>query len=105
MGPDIAVQVRSGQAAGPYHVMGYSLGGNLAHAVAAELQSRGEGIALLAMFDCYPQEWRPPDGPEHDRQIIRTLLTQFCYQPKGIDSPPPYASLTMHIRPRGSGLH
>jgi enterobactin synthetase component F len=100
---DYADQIRSVQPAGPYHVMGYSLGGNLAHAVAAELQSRGEGIALLAMFDCYPQEWRPPDGPEHDRQIIRTVLTEFGYEPKVIDSQPLSESRMIQIVRREGG--
>ena len=65
---DYVDEIRAVQPAGPYHLMGYSLGGNLAHAVATELQRDGADIGLLAMFDCYPQEWRPPDGPERDRQ-------------------------------------
>jgi thioesterase domain-containing protein len=43
--------IRSVQPAGPYHLLGWSLGGVLAHAVATELQRAGEQVALLAMLD------------------------------------------------------
>ncbi|WP_415976037.1 amino acid adenylation domain-containing protein [Rhodococcus sp. 077-4] len=44
-------EIRTVQAHGPYHLVGWSLGGVIAHAVAAQLQSEGEDVALLALVD------------------------------------------------------
>ncbi|MGN2641702.1 non-ribosomal peptide synthetase [Nocardia takedensis] len=44
-------QIRSVRPHGPYHLLGWSLGGVLAHAVAVRLQEAGESVALLAMLD------------------------------------------------------
>jgi amino acid adenylation domain-containing protein len=51
---DYAEQIRSVQPAGPYFLLGWSFGGLAAYAIATRLQSLGEDVALLAMFDCYP---------------------------------------------------
>ncbi|MBF6327637.1 amino acid adenylation domain-containing protein [Nocardia transvalensis] len=47
-------EIRSVQPHGPYRVVGWSLGGVLAHAIATELQAAGEQVALLAILDGYP---------------------------------------------------
>ena len=39
------------QREGPYHVLGWSLGGVIAHAVATQLQALGHEVALLALLD------------------------------------------------------
>ncbi|MFC4377360.1 amino acid adenylation domain-containing protein [Nocardia halotolerans] len=39
---------------GPYHLLGWSLGGVLAHAVATRLQAAGETVASLTMLDSVP---------------------------------------------------
>ncbi|WP_280347236.1 non-ribosomal peptide synthetase [Nocardia neocaledoniensis] len=44
-------QIREVQAEGPYHLLGWSLGGVIAHAMAVQLQDEGEQVALLAMLD------------------------------------------------------
>ncbi|WP_189986788.1 amino acid adenylation domain-containing protein [Streptomyces capoamus] len=41
---------------GPYHLLGWSLGGALAQAIAARLQHQGEEVALLCSLDGYPME-------------------------------------------------
>ncbi|ACS86827.1 enterobactin synthase subunit F [Musicola paradisiaca] len=41
---------------GPYHFIGYSLGGMLAQNIAARLQERGEKVAFLGLLDTYPPE-------------------------------------------------
>ncbi|MFD3745032.1 non-ribosomal peptide synthase/polyketide synthase [Nocardia sp. NPDC058633] len=51
--------IRDVQPEGPYHLLGWSLGGLLAHAVATGLQADGEQVAQLAMMD----SWLG-DGPE-----------------------------------------
>ncbi|MFF0612267.1 non-ribosomal peptide synthase/polyketide synthase [Nocardia tengchongensis] len=45
--------IRSVQPSGPYHLLGWSLGGVLAHAVAVRLQGEGEQVATLAMLDSH----------------------------------------------------
>ncbi|MFC4124654.1 amino acid adenylation domain-containing protein [Nocardia rhizosphaerae] len=47
-------EIRAEQPHGPYRLLGWSLGGVLAHAVATELQAAGERVALLAMLDSHP---------------------------------------------------
>ncbi|UAK33253.1 non-ribosomal peptide synthase/polyketide synthase [Nocardia asteroides] len=47
-------EIRAVQPHGPYRLLGWSLGGVLAHAVATALQAAGEDIGLLAMLDSHP---------------------------------------------------
>ncbi|WP_067543676.1 amino acid adenylation domain-containing protein [Nocardia crassostreae] len=46
-------EIRAVQPDGPYHLIGWSLGGVLAHAIAVQLQDEGAEVALLAMMDSY----------------------------------------------------
>ncbi|MFD4469391.1 non-ribosomal peptide synthase/polyketide synthase, partial [Rhodococcus sp. NPDC058505] len=46
-------EIRTVQPEGPYHLIGWSLGGVIAHAMAAQLQADGGEVALLAMMDSY----------------------------------------------------
>ncbi|WP_328603285.1 amino acid adenylation domain-containing protein [Amycolatopsis sp. NBC_00345] len=46
--------IRSIQPHGPYHLLGWSYGGLVGHAMATLLQSQGEEIALLALADSFP---------------------------------------------------
>ncbi|MFD6860817.1 amino acid adenylation domain-containing protein, partial [Rhodococcus sp. NPDC060090] len=41
---------------GPYHLVGWSMGGVLAHSVAVALQRQGEQVSTLAMLDTYPAD-------------------------------------------------
>ncbi|MEU3573750.1 amino acid adenylation domain-containing protein, partial [Kitasatospora sp. NPDC036755] len=47
-------RIRAVRPNGPYHLLGWSLGGNLAHAMACRLQELGEQVGLLAVLDSYP---------------------------------------------------
>ncbi|GAA3433284.1 non-ribosomal peptide synthetase [Kutzneria kofuensis] len=51
---DYVDQIRKVQPTGPYHLLGWSMGGHLAHAVAAALRQSGDEVALLAVLDAYP---------------------------------------------------
>lgn len=46
--------MREYQPHGPYQILGWSFGGNVAHAMAAQLQNAGEEVSLLALLDSYP---------------------------------------------------
>ncbi|MFC9662402.1 amino acid adenylation domain-containing protein [Nocardia sp. NPDC127606] len=44
-------EIRAVQPHGPYHLLGWSLGGAIAHAIAVEMRAAGEQVALLALLD------------------------------------------------------
>ncbi|MFI2230092.1 amino acid adenylation domain-containing protein [Nocardia testacea] len=44
-------EMKAVQPHGPYHLLGYSLGGTIAHAIAVRLRRDGESVATLAMMD------------------------------------------------------
>lgn len=67
MAADYLRQIRSVQPSGPYHLLGWSFGGVVAHAMAVRLQAEGEEVALLALLDGYPavsEEIRTPVADE-----------------------------------------
>ncbi|QYB02783.1 amino acid adenylation domain-containing protein [Rhodococcus sp. USK10] len=49
-------EIRRIQTDGPYELLGWSLGGVLAHAVAVQLQAAGDEVATLVMLDSYAQQ-------------------------------------------------
>ncbi|KAF9433372.1 hypothetical protein BGZ76_009547 [Entomortierella beljakovae] len=51
MTDDYIDQIRSVQLRGPYHILGWSFGGNLAQNIATQLRRRGEQVAMLAVMD------------------------------------------------------
>lgn len=74
MARNYADRVLALQAEGPYHLAGWSVGGILAQAVAAELQARGRSVGVVALLDAYPCEaWRdrPEPAPE---DLYKALL-------------------------------
>ncbi|MFC7419020.1 amino acid adenylation domain-containing protein [Iodobacter arcticus] len=69
------------QPQGPYHLLGYSFGGAVAHGLAARLQAMGEQVAFLGLFDMYPpeeQDWTAPSeevaNTELDREREQFML-------------------------------
>lgn len=44
------------QPEGPYWLIGWSVGGMIAHSVAARLEKQGKKVELLAMMDAYPSD-------------------------------------------------
>ncbi|WP_405754214.1 amino acid adenylation domain-containing protein [Streptomyces sp. NBC_01411] len=81
---DYVAHIRSVQPSGPYHLLGWSLGGALSHAIAVRLQDRGEEVALLAMLDSRPIDPRSrlrslPD----DHAALALLLEAAGHTPRG----------------------
>ncbi|MCX0274068.1 amino acid adenylation domain-containing protein [Nocardia zapadnayensis] len=46
--------IREIQPEGPYHLLGYSLGGNIVHAIAAALAERGAEVVFVGLVDSHP---------------------------------------------------
>ncbi|MFE5719616.1 amino acid adenylation domain-containing protein [Streptomyces erythrochromogenes] len=51
---------------GPYRLLGWSLGGVVAQALASGLQGRGEEVSLLALLDAYPSVAEEGSGRSED---------------------------------------
>ncbi|MGW0855498.1 amino acid adenylation domain-containing protein [Streptomyces sp. NPDC002690] len=71
---DYAERLRTVQPHGPYRLVGWSVGGVLAQAVAVLLQEAGEEVELLALLDAFPSEmWRARPAPEEGDALTAVL--------------------------------
>lgn len=72
---DHLARIREIQPEGPYHLLGYSMGGLVAYEVAVTLQKQGHDVALLAMLDAFPGVWIDRGARATDRPaLLRSLL-------------------------------
>ncbi|USX53626.1 non-ribosomal peptide synthetase [Lentzea sp. HUAS12] len=51
---DYVAEIRAVQPEGPYHLLGWSFGAQVAHAIATRLQAENAEVAFLALLDGYP---------------------------------------------------
>ncbi|MFI6475799.1 amino acid adenylation domain-containing protein [Streptomyces sp. NPDC050516] len=68
-------RLRKIQPTGPYHLLGWSYGGLVAHEMAAQLQAAGEEVALLANLDGYPAG--QDDPAPTDAELLAAVL-EYC---------------------------
>ncbi len=68
MASDYITQMRRIQPNGPYCLLGWCFGGNVAHSIAVQLEQQGEKVMLLAFLDVYnfPDYPQLANGPERD---------------------------------------
>ncbi|WP_373695075.1 amino acid adenylation domain-containing protein [Actinomycetospora aeridis] len=66
--------IRSIQPEGPYHLLGYSFGGNVVHALAALLTAQGEEVAFTGMIDSGPLSAERADGRGPDADTVEREL-------------------------------
>ncbi|MFJ5779589.1 amino acid adenylation domain-containing protein [Streptomyces sp. NPDC093094] len=77
---DYVARILEIQPEGPFHLVGWSYGGPVAHAAAAALDERGHEVALLAVLDAQPGSgFRQLAGwkPETYRQEIEEQFSQY----------------------------
>ncbi len=74
---DYAEQIRSNQPDGPYHLLGWSFGGTVAHAVATRLQELGAEVGLLALLDCSPRGRSDASLDAELADPVRVLMAIF----------------------------
>lgn len=67
--------IRDLQPQGPYHLLGWSMGGLLAHCIAERLEQAGETVAGLTLLDAYPyvQDQAPADQVTQVRLALNFL--------------------------------
>ena len=73
MAADYVAQIRAVQPEGPYHLLGWSLGGLVAHEMAVQLRTAGEQVAALVLLDAYPRDAgqsQAADAPNEDLDVL-----------------------------------
>ncbi|MFB7953782.1 non-ribosomal peptide synthase/polyketide synthase [Streptomyces sp. NPDC056045] len=80
MAADYLEQIRTVQASGPYRLLGWSIGGVIAHEMAVQLEEAGEQVELLAALDSYPEAVTDDRVAAEEADVLAALL-QFT----GID--------------------
>ncbi|MGF6880854.1 amino acid adenylation domain-containing protein/non-ribosomal peptide synthase protein (TIGR01720 family) [Nocardia sp. GAS34] len=81
-------EIRRIQPEGPYHLLGWSLGGVIAHALAARLESEGDAVGLVALLDSDTADL----GDEAVEQFGVGALVNTFGAPFGLPAMPPEAS-------------
>ncbi|MFD0025649.1 alpha/beta fold hydrolase, partial [Streptomyces sp. NPDC127177] len=108
MAADYVEQIRTVQPSGPYHLVGWSFGGLVAHEIATLLSEAGEKVALLANLDQtpYDQSWEDDDyALPTERDVLETLLDFVGYDLADVPQGPLDHQWVMEvIRGRDSAL-
>jgi amino acid adenylation domain-containing protein len=87
MAADYVAEIRAVQPEGPYHLLGWSFGGLVAHAMATRLQAQGERVERLVLLDSYVTADLPePPEPQADgeRVMFGALLDFAGIRPAGL---------------------
>jgi thioesterase domain-containing protein/peptidoglycan/xylan/chitin deacetylase (PgdA/CDA1 family) len=107
MARDYTDQIRMTQPSGPYYLLGWSLGGNIAFAIAEELERRGEKVGLLVILDSTMEKLTEGIALENEPWMLYNLvLAQFGYVPAltPADPEPEVRMLELVRRRPGLGL-
>ncbi|MFD0890380.1 alpha/beta fold hydrolase, partial [Streptosporangium algeriense] len=79
LGRAYADRIAAVQPAGPYHLFGWSFGGQVAYAIATALRERGQEVAFLGVLDTFPMdaEEEPSRTPEELDELSRAETEEF----------------------------
>ncbi|WP_344409265.1 amino acid adenylation domain-containing protein [Streptomyces viridochromogenes] len=75
-------RIRGVQPHGPYHLLGWSFGGLVAHEMAVRLQADGEEVAFLAALDVCPVA---PEDPVVSDERMRTAFLEHHAAGRAVD--------------------
>ncbi|KAF9434449.1 hypothetical protein BGZ76_008002 [Entomortierella beljakovae] len=79
---DYIHQIKRAQPRGPYHLLGWSFGGSVAHSMAVQLVDRGDEVSLLALMDTttdYSMVSEDIDS-DHDEDEYASHLARSSYK-------------------------
>ncbi|MGX6449346.1 alpha/beta fold hydrolase, partial [Patulibacter sp. S7RM1-6] len=79
MADDYVARIREVRPHGPYHLLGWSLGGMVVHAMAARLRAAGEEVGLVALLDAYPSDGLRRIEPPDEAEALSALLAMGGY--------------------------
>ncbi|MET8850120.1 amino acid adenylation domain-containing protein [Amycolatopsis sp. NPDC004625] len=99
---EYAARIREIQPAGPYHLLGWSFGGLLAHEIAVQLQEAGERVDSLFVLDSFPVD--PADQVSPTRQELLVSFLEHLGYEAGDDAELSPADVLDVLRRGGSRL-
>ncbi|QUX29750.1 amino acid adenylation domain-containing protein [Nocardiopsis akebiae] len=79
---DYIAHIRAVQPHGPYHLLGWSFGGNIAHAISSRLREQGERVAVLAIMDAFPVGQERNADFADDAAMFTAYLHALGYAPE-----------------------
>ncbi len=99
MAAQYLTEIRRVQPHGPYQLMGWSFGGLVAHAIAAQLRAEREEVTLLALLDSYPFVIGPDAAEAGDEagQVKAALAFLGLPPSPGAQPPRTMAALADHL--------
>lgn len=84
MADDYVALIRQTQPRGPYALLGWSVGGILAHAMGVALRRAGEDVSLLTLVDAYPADRYREEAAPDASLALRALLLVAGHDPTAI---------------------
>jgi len=102
MAEDYVAELRKVQPSGPYHLLGWSLGGLVAFEAARVLAAEGEEIGLLCMLDSFHSQ----DLATDEREVVPELLRSIGIDESVAGDPanPDVAAILAELRSRGDAF-
>ncbi|MGW0856653.1 amino acid adenylation domain-containing protein [Streptomyces sp. NPDC002690] len=86
MAEDYLQEILRTEPEGPYHLLGYSFGGVVAHAVAAKLEALGKPVGMLALLDAAPRHGVPDAFQRDDfERLMRMEMERYFSAMRGGD--------------------
>ncbi|MFG3426536.1 amino acid adenylation domain-containing protein [Streptomyces californicus] len=96
-------ELRSVQPQGPYHLFGWSFGGNVVQEVAVQLQEAGEEVALLTILDAFPlAPLDDLDSASRDT-VFRALLSNMGVGQEALEGNGPVEAVAVRDQFRANG--
>ncbi|MFB4314444.1 amino acid adenylation domain-containing protein [Actinomadura sp. 21ATH] len=102
MAEDYLALIRSVRPSGPYHLVGWSLGGLVAYEMAVRLQAAGDEVGLLGLIDAYHGQ----DLESERREVLPELLEGIGIDVRVIapDGNPDMGQIMAVLAERGDAL-
>ncbi len=85
MAEDYLEQILQNQPEGPFHLLGYSFGGILAHVIAVKLGERGHRVGMLAVLDAAPRHEADAYARADFERVMRIELEKYFGNMRGGD--------------------
>ncbi|URN11068.1 alpha/beta fold hydrolase [Streptomyces radiopugnans] len=104
MAADYVARVRAVQPEGPYRLLGWSLGGRIAHAMAVLLESAGQDVELLALLDAYPRTEVEAGASFSEREFLDGILAAAGVDASELDGPVDFDTVMAAVRSSGNDL-